>query len=331
MNYTGMNRLIYCGVAVAAALATITGCSNYKTGEYSKGSTVVACDQTFQNIMEQEIMVFEHNYKGSSVMDLYVDENSAIDSLLKPDNNVRMAVASRPLTAEQIEYLRKQDKTVHQQAVAVDAIALIVNPGNPVSELDYQDVVDILTGKLTRWDQVSADEARLGDIAVIFDHNGSSTTRYMADSVLAGKAFAGNIYAQKTPQEVFEKVAKSKNALGIIGVSWLHSDLSGRELSEQEMASLNDADSLTHLLDMSTEVKVLAVSPKDKVRAYLPDQQNIFDGSYPFHRQMYLISTSVPNTVGHSFYTFVTSYVGQKIILSSGICPKLISVQIVEL
>ncbi|MDE6783663.1 MAG: substrate-binding domain-containing protein [Paramuribaculum sp.] len=317
--------------AIAIAALAIAGCSKYKTGEYSKGSTVIACDQTFQNIMEQEILVFEHNYQGSNVMDLYVDENSAIDSLLNIDNNVRMAVASRPLSNEEIAYLRKHDRNVNQTAVAVDAIALIVNPANPIEQIDYQDVVDILTGKLTSWDQIAADDARLGDIAVIFDHNGSSTTRYMADSVLMGKPFAGNIYAQKSPQEVFEKVAASKNAIGIIGVSWLRSTLTGRELSEQELASLNDADSLTNLSEMTTDVKVLAVSPKDKVRAYLPDQQNIFDGTYPFHRQMYLISTSVPNTVGHSFYTFVTSHVGQKIILSSGICPKLISVQIVEL
>lgn len=272
-----------------------------------------------------------HNYKGSNVMDLYVNENSAIDSLLSPDNNVRMAVASRPLDNEEIQYLRNQHKTVNQAAVAVDAIALIVNPANHVDQIDYQDVVDILTGKLTRWDQIAADDGRLGDIAVIFDHNGSSTTRYMADSVLMGAPFAGNIFAQKTPAEVFQKVASSKNALGIIGVSWLHSSLTGRQLTEAELASLNDADSLTNLSQMTSDVKVLAVAPKDKVRAYLPDQQNIFDGNYPFHRQMYLISTSVPNTVGHSFYTFVTSFVGQKIILSSGICPKLISVQIVEL
>lgn len=316
--------------AVAMAALAMAGCSKYKTGEYSKGSTVIACDQTFQNIMEQEILVFEHNYKGSNVMDLYVDENSAIDSLLNIDNNVRMAVASRPLSKEEIAYLRKHGRNVNQAAIAVDAIALIVNPANPIDNIDYQDVVDVLTGKLTRWDQITADDAHLGDIAVIFDHNGSSTTRYMADSVLMGKPLAGNIYAQKSPQEVFEKVAASKNAIGIIGVSWLRPSLRGRELSEQELAALNDEDSITDLAEMTTDVKVIAVSPKDKVRAYMPDQQNIFDGTYPFHRQMYLISTSVPNTVGHSFYTFVTSYVGQRIIFKSGICPKMVSLQIVE-
>lgn len=326
-----MNRKYFIIPAILIAVSLLVGCSKYKKGEYSKGSTVIACDQTFQNILEQEILVFEHNYKGSNVMDLYVDENSAIDSLLSIDNNVRMAVASRPLNNEEIAYLRKHDRNVNQAAVAVDAIALIVNPANPIEEIDYQDVVDVLTGKLTRWDQISADDARLGDIAVIFDHNGSSTTRYMADSVLMGKPLAGNIFAQKTPQEVFEKVAQSKNAIGIIGVSWLRTNLAGRQMSESELAAFNNADSLTNLSEMTSDVKVLAVAPKDKVKAYLPDQQNIFDGNYPFHRQMYLISTSVPGTVGHSFYTFVTSYVGQKIILSSGICPKLISVQIVEL
>lgn len=314
------------------AVVAFAGCSKFERGAYSKGSTVIACDKTFQNIMEQEILVFESKYNGANVMDLYVDENSAIDSLLNIDNDVRMAVASRPLTKKEIAYLNKHDRKVNQQAIAVDAIALIVNPENPIDTIDYQDVVHILTGKLTRWDEIGADKAGLGDIAVIFDHNGSSTTRYMADSVLRGKPLAGNIYAQKSPQEVFDKVSESKNAIGVIGVSWLRPNLIGRELTEQELASISDPDSIATLAEMTTDVKVLAVSPKDNAfAAYLPYQQNIFDGTYPFHRQMYLISTCAPNTVGHSFYTFVTSHVGQKIILSSGICPKLISVQIVEL
>ena len=150
------------------------------------------------------------------------------------------------------------------------------------------------------------------------------------DSVLNGKPFGQNVYAQKTPAEVFEAVAHRKNAIGIIGAGWLSSDMSGRELSEEEIARLENGADTTSIASFSTDVKVLKVAPKDSPIAYYPDQYNIFKGTYPFHRQIYLISTASPATVGHSFYSFVTSNVGQKIILASGVCPKVITPQFVD-
>lgn len=330
-----MKYLKYFPLAVVTACAlSLLSCSKYKTGGYASGAAVIACDATFQNVLEQEIFVFENNYKNSNVLPLYVDENAVIDSLLNIDNTVRMGVATRPLTEREIAYLGRNKRQVQQQAIAVDAVALIVNSDNPMTFIDYQDLVDILSGKYTTWDKIVPGGASLGEIKVVFDHKGSSTTRYMADSVLHGTPFGPNVYAQKTPAEVFKYVSRHKDAIGIIGVGGLSSDLSGRELSEEEIARINSENDTTAIATFNAEnssVRVLAVQPKDKLESYLPDQFNIYKGNYPFHRQIYLISTCSPNTVGHSFYTFVTSYTGQKIILSTGICPKVITPQFVEL
>lgn len=320
--------------AVCCAVVTITAqtsCEPTKKGNYAHGSTIIACDATFQPILEQEINVFEAKYANSSILDLYVDEGAAIDSLLNMDNNVRMAIATRPLDKKEISYLNKNSRPVNQQAIAIDAIALIVNPENPISQIDYQDLVDILEGKFTTWDMIPGAEGSMGKIAVVFDHQNSSTTRYMTDSLLNGKQFGGNVFAEKSPRAVFEKVRSTKNAIGIIGVEWLSPDLSGGELTEEEIRKLEDENEVFSPDSISTDVKVLAVSAKDRVQAYLPDQYNIFRGLYPLYRQVYLISTSSPNTTGHSFFVFVTSTIGQKIILKSGICPKVISPQFVDI
>lgn len=315
--------------AALTTVAACVSCGRTNAGSYAAGSVQIACDATFQNIMEQEIFVFESRYKNSSILALYVDEYAAIDSLMNKDNRVYMAVTTRPLNSQEISELGRQKRTVSQQAIAVDAVALIVNPANPITALDYQDVADILSGKYTKWSDIPG-AGDLGDIQVVFDHSGSSTTRFMTDSVLNGKPFGQNVYAQKSPAEVFEAVAHRKNAIGIIGAGWLSSDMSGRELSDEEIARLeNDADT-TSIASFSTDIKVLKVAPKDSPIAYYPDQYNIYNGKYPFHHQIYLISTASPSTVGHSFYSFVTSSVGQKIILTSGVCPKVITPQFVD-
>lgn len=318
-------------IAGAAAVAMLNACGKSQTGEYHKGAAVVACDATFQNVLEQEIQVFEYKYPGSNVLDLYVDESAAIDSLLNLHNNIRLAVTSRPLDKDEIKFLNDNKRSVNQEAIAVDAVALIVNPENPMEFIDNQDLVDILTGKYTTWDKIVPGGKDLGNIIVAFDHQGSSATRYMRDSLLNGEPFGKDVYAQKSPRDVIDLVAKNKSAIGIIGVSWLASDLSGSAMTSEELAKISDVEDTSTLAEFTKDVKILGVQPKDKLEAYTPSQYNIFKGNYPYYRQIYLISTSAPSTVGHSFYTFVTGAVGQKVILSTGVCPKLISTQFVEL
>lgn len=318
-------------MSVAALAAIMLSCGPSQTGDYHKGAAVVACDATFRTVLEQEIQVFEYKYPGSNVLDLYVDESAAIDSLLNLHNNVRLAVTSRPLDKEEIKYLNDNKRTVHQEAIAVDAVALIVNPENPMEFIDNQDLIDILTGKYTTWDKIVPGGGELGKIIVAFDHQGSSATRYMRDSLLNGQPFGKDVYAQKSPRDVIDLVAKNKSAIGVIGVSWLASDLSGAAMTSEDLARISDVEETSHLAEFTKDVKVLAVQPKDKLEAYSPSQYNIYQGNYPYYRQIYLISTSAPSTVGHSFFTFVTGAIGQKVILSTGVCPKLISTQFVEL
>ena len=47
----------------------------------------------------------------------------------------------------------------------------------------------------------------------------------MRDSILNGKAFGPNVSAVKTNPDVFKAVAENKNAMGVIGVSWVSSDM----------------------------------------------------------------------------------------------------------
>ena len=118
-------------------------------------------------------------------------------------------------------------KIVNQKKIAVDALAIIVNPENPVEILSKKEIAEILSGEVSRWDQV--EPCKLGEIDVIFDHQGSSTVKFMRDSILNGKAFGPNVSAVKTNPDVFKAVAENKNAMGVIGVSWVSSDMQGRE------------------------------------------------------------------------------------------------------
>jgi len=69
----------------------------------------------------------------------------------------------------------------------------------------------------------------------------------------------------------------------------------------------------------------------DDRRAYRPYQQNIYDGSYPLTRSIYMITLAHSGSPAGGFYSFVTSYSGQKIIMKTGVLPARMQINVVEL
>lgn len=317
-----------CMAALAALslLAAFSGCGK-KASMQPDPMAKVACDESFENILEQEINVYEYIYSKEDVLAYYLPENACIDSIMAMQG-VKCAVTTRPLTEKEVSFLRSNKKIVNQKKIAVDALAIIVNPENPVEILSKKEIAEILSGEVSRWDQV--EPCKLGEIDVIFDHQGSSTVKFMRDSILNGKAFGPNVSAVKTNPDVFKAVAENKNAMGVIGVSWVSSDMQGREKSVDELAQAVEKSDTTQL-DFNSEVKVLKIRGNDVVAAYKPYQAYIFDGSYPLYRSVYMISTAPGGTITHRFFSFVTGFQGQKLIQMTGILPATVRPRMVAL
>lgn len=320
-------------VAVLAVVASIfAGCSGKggrreapKGNSATSGTLVMACDASFENIMEEEIEVFEFCYPHASVLPYYIDEKAVIDSVVL--GNARVAVTSRELTKDQREYLKERKRVAKTKKIAVDAIAVIVNPENPVENLSIKELREILTGQVTRWDEVWP--SKLGDIQVIFDHSGSSVVKYMSDSLMDGRKFPANVYSANTIPAVFDAVKNRRNAIGLVGVSWISTDLKTSDLSTEEKFKTLEADDTT-TTEFTTEVKVLPIRRDSSLVAVKPYQAYIFDGSYPLYRSIYMINTGAAGSLANGFFSFVTSFQGQKLIQTTGVLPALVSHRQVE-
>jgi phosphate transport system substrate-binding protein len=315
-------------LALSALVAgTLTSCRKDPSNTSTSGLATIVCDASFENIMNQEIDVFEYTSRGkANIIPYYVSEKACVDSLL--DLNTKTIVIPRDLTKKEKEYLDAKNRHARSNMIAVDAIALIVNNENPVEILSLSEIHDILTGKIKKWSEL--EPTKLGDIQVVFDDEGSSTVQYMRDSIMKGEKFAENVYAQHSNKEVFDQVQMRRGAIGIIGVSWISSDMRTRDLSRDErMKSLEQQD--TTVADFDPSVKVLKVRRDDEVRAYKPYQAYIYDGSYPLFRSIYMITTGVNGSLSHGFYSFVTGTIGQKIIQRTGILPARVQPRMVNL
>ncbi len=335
----GYIRITKIVVSCAVTLLFIASlaCGEIKRGEYTSGTGAVFCDDGFRNILDEEIQAFEFQYKDAHILPFYMSEQACIDSLLA--DKCQSIIVTRDFTKEERQHCKSVNRRiVRSNCIAVDAVAMIVNKDNPVSALSMDEIRKILRGELTRWDQLAGNDTTA--IKVVFDAEGSSTVSYMREKFLPeGKKITDYIkpYAQKNNAAVFDVVKNDPDALGIISVSWLGNDLSVAKTVPMDRRMedyANENDSIN--TDLTSEVNIIKVSNPCEDNdfspvAYKPYQLYINSGDYPLFRKVWMISTASNSTMLHSFYTFVTGFVGQKIIIKSGIMPYHINRRVVQL
>lgn len=305
-----MNKLLSFSFVIffAAFMVSCSSCQDDKAekGERKVKETItsgvidISCDESFEPIMEQEIMVFEAAYPKASIIPYYVSEAEALNMLLQ--DSVRLAVATRPLTPQEEASFKSRQLRVRTVQIALDAIAFIVNKSNKHEVISVDELHKIVTGEVTQWSQLYPGST-LGKINFVFDNQGSSSMRFAIDSLCQGKPLYKGLYAQKSNQAVIDYVAQTPNAIGVIGASWIG----------------NKADSTnTSFTDV---VKVMAVRKASGFDPYKPYQYYIAKGDYPLTRPIYMITTDPRNGLPTGFTKFVSSQRGQLIIFKTGIVP----------
>lgn len=327
-----ISRIMIAAIALAGIAAS---CGKNSPQKYNEGSVTLFADEGFQNFVEQERDVFEYQYPNAYILTKYMSETDAVNGLLK--DSCTMAVLSRPLTKTQIEYIKTNSKRVaKQQEIAVDAVALIVNKDNPVDMLSVGEIREMFAGSINRWTQLAWNDTTA--IKLVFDREGSANVNYIQDNLMAkGAKFPSNAYAQKNTADVIKLVEKDKNAIGFVSVSWLGDNLekvraqySKEAMDTHKLNRLNtDADTIA--VDFADNVKILKIRKDDDPMGYKPYQAYISSGQYPLFRVVWLVSTASSNSVGQSFFSFVTGFTGQKILSLTGIMPYQVHNRVVEL
>lgn len=121
--------------------------------------------------------------------------------------------------------------------------------------------------------------------------------------------------ALTTNREVIDYVARTPDAIGIIGVNWL--------------SDRNDSTGLS----FSKEVRLMSVSAADKAmpdNSYKPYQAYLYYGDYPLARSIYALLNDPRSALPWGFASFLASDRGQRIILKSGLVPATQPVRVVN-
>jgi phosphate transport system substrate-binding protein len=299
-------------------LVLITGgCRFFKGDPYrntpTTGKTTISTDETFRPIIEAELDVFKAIYGYTEFDARYIPENEAFNQLL--NGEVQLIVASRPLSKIEIAILNQKKIFPRQTKLATDAIALIVSPQSKDSLISINQIKDLLTGKIDRWDQITPG-SQTGKIKAVFDNDKSSIINYLVDSICGGRLVKTNVFALEFNRDVIEYTSTHPGVLGFIGASWIS----------------NTNDSLH--LSFHKKIKVLSVSDNarpDESNSYKPYQAYLVDHVYPLTRDIYIINAEPRNGLATGFSAFLASDKGQRIILKSGVLPAIAPTRVVNI
>jgi phosphate transport system substrate-binding protein len=279
----------------------------------TQGKIKVCVDETFAHVISSQAETFEKIYTEAKLNISYKSEAQAVNDLLS--DSARLIIIPRKLTSEERSYFDKQKIIPTERRVCIDAIAVIVNNDNRDTLMTMQNFRDIMSGKVTSWNQVDP-KSGLSKIQIVFDNPNSSTVRYVRDKI--NGQLSKSSYAVNNNSAVVDYVSKNKNAVGVIGVNWI---------SDKD-------DSLTHRF--LSKIKVVGLSADSLKNPsiddyYQPYQAYIAQKTYPLIREVYMITGEARAGLASGFIAFVASERGQRIFLKAGLVPATAPIRLVEI
>jgi phosphate transport system substrate-binding protein len=204
------------------------------------------------------------------------------------ENSCDIGMASRkvkPDEAAKLTSLGIMSSVANEHVLGLDGIAVIVNPANPINQLDKDKIKRIFTGEITDWSQVGAYK---GAIKVYARNDNSGTYDTFKSLVLAGKPLVAGVQRFEDSKALSDSVAADPYGIGFIGLPYIQSS------------------------------KAIAVSDKGTL-ALLPTRLTVSTEDYLLARRLYLYTPANPsNRYTRQFVEFAISKKGQDVVASTG-------------
>lgn len=123
------------------------------------------------------------------------------------DGQLAFAQSSRPILDEELNRAKQRGFTLQQIAVAIDGLAVAVNPNINIPGLTVDQLRSIYTGKITNWNQVGGPNIPIKPYSRRISDGG--TVELFVQDILSGQAFSSNVEFVSTTTQALQKVAGS--------------------------------------------------------------------------------------------------------------------------
>lgn len=263
-----VKKMLACMMVATTLVMTATGCSQKEAGTVSTdGSTS----------MEKVIGALGEAFEGrnSDVTFTYNPTGSGSGIQAVKEGRCDIGLSSRDLKEEEIA------DGLKATVLAYDGIAVIVNPENPVADLDMDSISKIYTGEITNWKDVGGQDAEI----VLIGREAGSGTRDGFESITKTEDSCQYRQELTSTGDVITAVSQNPAAIGYAS-----------------LASVNE------------QVQTVRVNGVE------PTEDSIKDGSYVIQRPFILVTkedTPLSDTA-QKFFDFATSVEAAQFISAAG-------------
>jgi phosphate transport system substrate-binding protein len=206
-----------------------------------------------------------------------------------------IAESSRSIEPKEIENAKAKGFTPKEFLVALDGIAVVVHPRNPVKNLTAAELREIFLGNITNWKSVGGANK---PIVILSREFNSGTHIFFKEHILrrgivkGPEEFSPSALMMPSSQAIADEVAGNENAVGYYGMGYI-----------------------------SPRQKVIAVA-KDAKSPYIePTLPNVKSKIYPISRPLFLYTSGEPKGVVKDFVDFVFSPEGQELVKKIDFVP----------
>lgn len=264
-----------------------------KTDEVEQTVLTVKGSDTMVNLSQKWAEEYMKLYPDVSIQVTGGGSGTGVAALLNKTTD--LANSSRELKPAELEDAKTKGINPFTYQVALDGIAVIVNPESKIDSLTIQQVSDIFSGKITNWKTVGG--ANL-PITLYGRENSSGTYEFFKDHVL-GKVNGKQVDYSPSTQvlqgtaALGEAVARDVKGIGYGGVGYF--------------AERND-------------VKILHIKKDANSPAYTPAENHkvnyelIWSGDYSISRYLYCFTNGEATGKIKDFMDFIISPDGQKVV-----------------
>lgn len=255
------------------------------------GEITIAADESLKPIVEAQIMAYNAHYPKAILHVKYMPEQKAMAMMM--NDSVDIAIGTREATENEKAHYAARKLDYLPARMALDGVALIVSPGNPMEHISLNELKEIFDGKTNT------------DYKLVFDNSNSSNLNYMIQKLKIQDINKANIFAANGNKDVIDYIEKNPKAIGMIGGNWI--------------SDLDDQNSRTFI----SRVKVLGVSSADNPGEndfYKPTTEALRARKYPLERRV-LLHTKKHYGLSKAFIRFCCAQIGQLVVEKSGLIP----------
>jgi phosphate transport system substrate-binding protein len=211
------------------------------------------------------------------------------------NDTVDIANASRQITPDEIQQIKNNGGNPVEYVVARDAIAVIVNPSNPISQLTIQQISDIFSGKINYWSEIGGENLPI--VRLSRETNSGTHVFFLQNVIRMGNPNDKTLFSTDTAllpssEGITAEVRDNPNAIGYDGLGYV-----------------------------TPEVKVIAVAQDSKGPYSIPSADSVNNRQYPIARDLYMYTRDKPIGAVADYLTWLVTPQAQAIVKQLGFVP----------